>query len=72
MAEISLQSRTDEDPGKTDTTTPKGGEHQDLGSLFREATRLLEAADLPGANEALKTAEQVLVLRRQISNLSPR
>ena len=71
MAEVYLQSHTGEGSGKANTTTPNGDGHQELGHLFQEATRLLEATDLPGANEALKTAERVLVLRRRILDLGP-
>ena len=71
MAEVSLQSRAGEGSEKANTTTTNGGEHQELDHIFKEATRLLEATDLPGANEALKTAEQVLVLRRRIFDLGP-
>lgn len=72
MAEVSLQSWTGEGPEKANTTVPNGNRHQKLDHIFQEATRLLEATDLPGANEALKTAERVLVLRRRISDLDPR
>ena len=69
----SLQNRTAASPGSADTAAPtaNGGEQQELGRLFQKAARLLEAADLPGANETLKTAEQVLILRRRIFDLSP-
>lgn len=40
---------------------PNGGDRRELGCLLQEATRLLEATDLSGANETLKAAEEALV-----------
>lgn len=63
MAETSLQRQVG---------VRAGGEHKELGRLLQEATRLLDEADLPGANETLKAAEQVLIVRRRIRDIGSR
>ena len=69
MAEVPLQSRPGGELTRPEAAASDGAEHQELGRLFREATRLLDATDLGGANETLKTAEQVLILRRRTFDL---
>ncbi|MGF1472263.1 MAG: hypothetical protein ACFB50_11050 [Rubrobacteraceae bacterium] len=50
--------------GETSRSAVAGGpgneSYPKLSCLIREAVRLLEAADLPGANETLKEAEKAL------------
>ncbi len=72
MAEAHLQNSNSEDFGRPDTTTSNGAGHQNLGRLFREATRLLDATDLGGANETLKAVEQVLYVKRWVFDLGHR
>ncbi|MGB3633840.1 MAG: hypothetical protein WA982_07355 [Rubrobacteraceae bacterium] len=72
MTETTLQRQVGESVCGADAGLPTGEEHQELGRLLQEAARLLEGADLQGANETLKVAEQVLTVRRGIFDLGLR
>ena len=72
MVEVYSSSWADENPTGPGARTVNGMEHRELGRLFREATRLLDATDLGGANETLKAVEQMLCVRRRVFDLGPR